>query len=95
MIIINNINYIKIHIISDLSLSLDEELNETVNIEINCLLKALDDLTEVASIVISKLNNKVLIANNGPKMVALTLKEKDINWHDLMSYRLTSYIYRY
>ena len=95
MIIINNINYIKIHIISDLSLSLDEELNETVNIEINCLLKALDNLTEVASIVISKLNNKVLIANNGPKMVALTLKEKDINWHDLMSYRLTSYIYRY
>ena len=95
MIIINNINYIKVHVISDLSLPLDEEFNETVNIEINCLLKALDNLAEVTNIVISKLDNKVLIANNGPKMVALTLKEKDMNWHDLMSYRLTSYIYRY
>ena len=84
-----------VHIISDLSLPLDEEFDETVNIEINCLLKTLDVLTEVTSIVISKLDNKVLIANNGPKMVSLTLKEKDINWHDLMSYRLTSYIYRY
>lgn len=95
MTIINNINYIKVHIISDLSLPLDEEFDETISIEINCLLKALDSLAEITSIIISKLDNKVLIANNGPKMVALTLKEKDINWHDIMSYRLTSYIYRY
>ena len=74
---------------------LNEEFDETVSIEINCLLKALDVLTEVTSIVISKLDNKVLIVNNGAKMFALTLKEKDIDWHDLMSYRLTSYIYRY
>jgi hypothetical protein len=95
MIIINNIKYVKVHVISDLSLPLDEEFNETVDIEINCLLKTLDELAEATSIIISKLDNKVLIANNGPKMVALTLKEKDINWHDLMSYRLTSYIYRH
>ena len=88
-------NKIKVHIISDLNLPLNEEFNETINFDVNYLLKTLDELIEISSIIISKLDNKLLIASNDSKMVALTLKEKDINWHDLMSYRLTSYIYRY
>lgn len=92
---LKKINHVKIHVISDLSLSLEEEFNETINVEINYLLKTLDELIDLSNIIISKLDNKMLVASNGSKMVALTLREKDINWHDLMSYRLTSYIYRY
>lgn len=88
------INYITLHVISDLNLPLCNEINETFKIEINSLLKTLDNLIETTNVIISNIDDKVLIANNDTRMIALTLKENDISWLDIMSYRLTSYIYR-
>lgn len=88
------IKSIKIHMLSDLGLPLSEEVNKTIQIEINYLLRALDDLVESSSIIISKTDKKMLIANNGSKMLVLLLKESDMTWSDIMSYRFTSYFYR-
>ena len=87
-------NIIKLHIITDLNLPLSEEFNQTIEVDINTLLKALDDLVDMSSVIISKLDSKMLIANNGSLMIALTLKENDTNWSEILSYRLRSYIYR-
>ena len=87
-------NIIKLHIITDLNLPLSEEFNQTIEVDINTLLKALDDLVDISSVIISKLDSKMLIANNGSLMIALTLKENDTNWSEILSYRLRSYIYR-
>ena len=87
-------NIIKLHIVTDLNLPLSEEFNQTIEVDINTLLKALDDLVDISSVIISKLDSKMLIANNGSLMIALTLKENDTNWSEILSYRLRSYIYR-
>ena len=87
-------NIIKLHIITDLDLPLSEEFNQTIEVYINTLLKALDDLVDISSVIISKLDSKMLIANHGSLMIALTLKENDTNWSEILSYRLRSYIYR-
>ena len=87
-------NIIKLHIITDLNLPLSEEFNQTIEVDINTLLKALDDLVDMSSVIISKLDSKMLIANKGSLMIALTLKENDTNWSEILSYRLRSYIYR-
>ena len=87
-------NIIKLHIVTDLNLPLSEEFNQTIEVDINTLLKALDDLVDMSSVIISKLDSKMLIANNGSLMIALTLKENDTNWSEILSYRLRSYIYR-
>jgi hypothetical protein len=88
------IKSIKIHMLSDLGLPLSEEVNKTIQIEINYLLRALDDLVESSSVIISKTDKKMLIANNGSKMLVLLLKESDMTWSDIMLYRFTSYFYR-
>ena len=87
-------NIIKLHIISDLNLPLSDEFNQTIEVDIDTLLKALDDLVYISSVIISKLDSRMLIANNGSLMIALTIKGNDTNWSEILSYRLRSYIYR-
>lgn len=82
------INYVKVHIISDLNLPLEEEINGTFKIEIYKLLDALDDLIHTSNIIISNIDNKMLIINNGNRMVSLLLKENDIDWHFIMKQRI-------
>ena len=90
----NRANHINIHIVSDTGKELTKELNATICFEINYLLSVLDTLIEYSNITISKLNSKMLIANQGKRMISMTLKDNNITWDDLLSYRLISNIYR-
>ena len=87
MISLNKNRNISIHIVTDMGLSLDEETNQTFKVRIKDLFRSLDELYKNASVILSHTDSKVLIANNGKKLISLTIKENDINWNDILNYK--------